>query len=143
MIRDQVRNGETYSQISQSLRNRHPGVSGLSDRSVRRFCRERSIRRRSHLTNAQLDCVVAHAVRTVGHSYGRKTMQGLLRSRGLRVGQARIGDSLSRVAPHPMSLRRGNVHRHINPLCCKLWGKIASGSKREASSVWCHPCRGN
>ena len=115
IIKSLVDSGKTYSQISQCLRNSHPGVPGLSDRSIRRFCKSRNIQYRSHLTTAQLDCIVTQAVRSVGHSYGRKTIQGLLRSKGIRVGQIKIGESLSRVAPHAMSLRRGNVHRLINP----------------------------
>ena len=39
-----------------------------------------------HFSNAQLDSVIAVAVRSVGHSCGRKTMQGLLYSKGIRVG---------------------------------------------------------
>lgn len=59
--------------------------------------------------------MTGQAVRSVGHSYGRKTIQGLLRSKGIHVGQMKIGESLTRVAPLPMSLRRGNVYRLINP----------------------------
>ncbi|XP_062521120.1 uncharacterized protein LOC134196056 [Corticium candelabrum] len=42
-IRRMVEEGISHSEISYRLRRRHPGVRGLSERSVRRFCFEYDI----------------------------------------------------------------------------------------------------
>ena len=115
-ITSRVRRGQTYQQISEDLRRRYPSVRGLSCRSVRRFCRARDIRYRSGLNTRELDLVVSATVRLVGHSYGRRTMQGLLRAGGVNVSQRRIGRSLGRVAPGAQRGRRQQVHRHLNPI---------------------------
>ena len=83
-----VEKGETYSTISLRLKSMLPRTRGLSERSVRRFCKKLNIHPYSHLSNGQLDSITAAAVRSVGHSYGRKTMQGLFRSKGIRVGES-------------------------------------------------------
>ena len=88
-----VREGHTHGRISQFLRSRHPRERGFSERSVRRFCDLHGIHYRSGLTEGQLDDVVGRAVHCVGHSYGRKTMQGLLKSQGINVGQNRVNHS--------------------------------------------------
>ena len=69
-----VEKGETYSAISLRLKSMLPRTCGLSER---RFCKEQNIHPYS---NAQLDSITAAAVESVGHSYRRKTMQGLLHS---------------------------------------------------------------
>ena len=107
---------ETYQQISQNLRQRNPSIRGLSARSVRRFCVSRGIHYRSRMNDQELDVHVALRVQTVGHSYGRKTMQGLLRVSGIRASQRRVGHSLSRVAPGPHHSRRQLTHQRINPV---------------------------
>ena len=71
---------ETYQQISQNLRQRNPSIRGLSACSVRRFCVSRGIHYRSRMNDQELDVHVALRVQSVGHSYGRKTMQGFLKS---------------------------------------------------------------
>ena len=50
-----VREGCTYFEVSSLLISRHPGVRGLSERSIRRFCSKNGIRYRSGLTDARLD----------------------------------------------------------------------------------------
>ena len=110
-----VREGHTHSRISNFLKSHHPGERGFSERSVRRFCDLHGIHYQSGLTERQLDHVVGKAVHCVGHSYGRKTMQGLLKSQGINVGQNRISHSLMRVAPGPMRGRQINIHQHLNP----------------------------
>ena len=70
---------------------------------------------RHTLGDVELDqCVMSYILR-VGHAYGRKTMQGLLRSHGIVVSQSRIAASLRRVAPIPYHARRADVHRMLNP----------------------------
>lgn len=108
--------GETYQQISQDLRQRNPSIQGLSAHSVRRFCVSRGIHYRSRINDQQLDVHVALRVQTVGHSYGRKTTQGLLRVSGIHASQRRVGHSLSRVAPGPQHSRRQLTHWRINPI---------------------------
>ena len=115
-ITSRVRRGETYQQISDDLRRRYPLVRGLSCRSVRTFCCNRDIHYRIGLNARELDLVISARVGTVDHSYGRRTMQGLLRAEGVNVSQRRIGRSLGRVAPGAQRGRRQQVHRHLNPI---------------------------
>ena len=114
-IRLRIGAGETHNEISVSLQRRNPLQRGFSTRSVRRFCCDEGIHYRSGLGERQLDCVVALQVQAVGHSYGRRTMQGLLNSQGTHVSQRRIGNSLRSVAPGPQQGRRQRASRHLNP----------------------------
>ena len=114
-IRQRVADGQTHEQISSFLRAVFSSQRGLSSRSVRRFCAMSGIRYRSGLTNAELDNVVSSQVHTVGHSYDRRSMQGLLRSQGIRVSQ-RIGSALRRTFHQAHSQRLTNIVHHINPI---------------------------
>jgi len=80
-------------------------------RSVRRFCAIHGIHYHSGLTESEVDRIVSIAVRSVGNSYGRRTLHGLLRVHG----QNRISISLKRVAPVAMSRRQHLAHRVLNP----------------------------
>lgn len=97
--------GDSYESISQHLQQLYPGQRGTSVRSVRRFCTDRAIRRRSVLSEAELDQVIASRVTAVGHTYGRRSMHGLLRAEGIAVCQRRVGESLERTFPFQHSLR--------------------------------------
>ena len=55
-------------------------------------------------------------IKQVRLTYGRKTMTGLLASKGLRVGERRVGESLSRVNPAYNHLRRTATARQLNPI---------------------------
>ena len=56
--------GKTHREVSDILRQEHPGMDGLSERSVRRYCATNEIRRHdSRLTN--VDDVVASAIAEV------------------------------------------------------------------------------
>ena len=46
-----VKSGLTYTEVSDELQRRYPGCSGLSSRSVRRYCKANSI---THLTNTNV-----------------------------------------------------------------------------------------
>ena len=82
-IRSMVEDGYTHEQVSEFLQQQNHGVRGFSARSVRRFCSEQNIHYRSNLSAQDLDRVVQDGVMAVGHSYGRRTMHGLLASRGV------------------------------------------------------------
>lgn len=47
-----------------------------SERTIRRFCKEHDIRR--HVSNEELDRLVAMSIGQVGPRYGRKMMKGEL-----------------------------------------------------------------
>ena len=115
-IRQLVSEGMSHSSISRYLRQLDPTHRGLSERSVRRFCARREIHYRSRLSDRDLDARVHSAVRSIGHSYGRHTLHGFLRSQGLHVSQCRIGRSLSRIAPRPAQLRRSRTFQQMNPV---------------------------
>lgn len=107
--------GATYESISMNLRRRNPQQSGYSARSVRRYCADDGVHYRSGLTDSQLDRVVSALIQTVGHSYGRRTLHGLLSSQGLHVSQPRISRCMTRVAPAPQRHRAYTARRHLNP----------------------------
>lgn len=56
-----------------------------------------------------------YAVRRDGHSYRRRTLSGLLRSRGIVVGENRIAGSMSRIAPAAQTGRRQRASRNLSP----------------------------
>ena len=82
-IRSIVEDGYTHEQISELLQQQSYGERGFSARRVRRFCSEHDIHYRSNLSDQELDRVIHNGVITVGHSYGRRTMHGLLASNGV------------------------------------------------------------
>ena len=54
---------KTHREVSEILRQRYPGVEGLSERSVRRYCATNNIQRHdSGLTSVDVDNVVASAI---------------------------------------------------------------------------------
>lgn len=65
LISSRVRHGKTHEQISLELQQLYPGSSGLSARSVRRFCSQRNIHWSSQLDESELDSVVEQAVSQV------------------------------------------------------------------------------
>ena len=77
----------TYSEISSVLRRKIGTRRGFSARSVRRFCRRQGISRQTYA----LDRLITACIQLVGHSYGRRSMQGILRSMGIVVGEHRVG----------------------------------------------------
>jgi len=115
-VRTLVERGETHDQISHHLKQIYPNRRGISARSVRRFCSQRDIRQRNEMNDDELDRVIESRVSAVGHTYGRRTMHGLLRAEGLSVCQRRVGESLQRTNPFQHSLRRANVHSLVNPV---------------------------
>ena len=57
---------KSHKEVSILLQQAYPGVNGLSERSVRRFCAKHSIHSRDRsLSTADLDAVVSSAVAEV------------------------------------------------------------------------------
>lgn len=128
-IRQLVSSGTTYKRISELLQESNPGVSGLSERSVRRFCQRKGISYRSHLGDQEVDQVVQSTIQEVGNGYGRRMMHGLLSSRNIHVSQSRVAASLQRISPYHYTARRLNsgVRQIQKPIPLQsffLWSKI-------------------
>ena len=107
--------GWSYGRISAYMRQLTGRRRGLSCRNVRRFCRDRGMLLRPSIGAVELDQCIRSYILHVGHAYGRRTMQGLLRANGLVVSQARIAASLRRVAPLQYHARCVNTSRMLNP----------------------------
>ena len=111
-----VQGGSSYESISRFLTVVcGPQVRGLSSRSIRRFCSQRGLRHRGFLDDATLDRIINNLIRSVGHSYGRRTMHGLIRSIGFRVSQSRVSRSMQRVAPAQHRSRQHTINQLLNP----------------------------
>ena len=82
-IRPMVEDSYAHEQISEFLQQQNYEAHGFSARSVRRFCSVHNIHYHSNLSVQELDRVVHSGVIAVGHSYGRRTMHGLLASSGV------------------------------------------------------------
>ncbi|XP_068747843.1 uncharacterized protein [Montipora capricornis] len=116
-VRHLVQNeGMTLSQISEKLKRCHPNQRGLSERSVRRYCKEHGITRRSNISNEELDDVVRNSVSKVGPTWGRKMLTGFLKSNAITVSERRVGSSLVRVAPSYHHQRQDRAKQQLNPI---------------------------
>lgn len=60
-----LKEGKSYAQISNILQNIYPTQRGFSERSVRRFCSDHNISRRSGITDIILDDIIKEAVNKV------------------------------------------------------------------------------
>ena len=56
---------KSHRQISEILKSKYPNRKGLSERSVRRFCKDRGISKRANLSDESLDDMVKESVRKV------------------------------------------------------------------------------
>ena len=68
------------------------------------------------LPDRVLDEEVAHRVCRVGHTFGRRSMHGLLCAEGILCSQRRVGESLRRNIPASLNRRRQDLQRMINPI---------------------------
>ena len=66
-------------------------------------------------TAASADSSPTLSLIQVGPVYGRKTMTGLLASQGLKVSQARVGESLRRTNPQYHQKRCTSAAVRLNP----------------------------
>ena len=79
--------GYSYEDISEYIRRQAGQSQGFSSRSIRRYIANQDVRVRCGIDQVCLDAIVHSSVMRVGHSYGRRTMQGLLRLEGVWVSQ--------------------------------------------------------
>ena len=68
------------------------------------------------MNSAEVDSVVEDAVAQVGPSYGRRTLNGFLRSTGIVVGEQRVRESMARVTPTYMDQRRTTSYLQLQLL---------------------------
>ena len=118
-----------------------PEGRGFSTRSVRRSCSNRGMGIRHNLSGLQLDQVVSFFIGCVGHTYGRGTLQGLLRSYGIQVSQRWIALSLRRLAPFHYKERRQHTYRLLNPVpyTASYYGEKLHLDQNE-KLVMCYSC---
>ena len=94
-----------------------PRQRGISKRSVRRYCKDRSIHR---LTDRELDVIVGDFLELYGHGYGRSMMQGSIRARlgvlSCAVSQRRVARSLQRPAPMAYEARARDLLERTDPI---------------------------
>ena len=57
-----VKSGKTYEVISNELKDQHPDCYGLAARSVRRFCCDHGIDKKSLMEKENLDSIVEEEV---------------------------------------------------------------------------------
>ena len=72
-----LQRGFSYKQISEYYQGLNPAVCGLSARSFSRYCNLNNLTR---LSDDDVTGIVHHLVNNCRHSYGRRMMQGSLRS---------------------------------------------------------------
>ena len=116
-IQNLVIQGHSHESIATHLSVLHPGVRGLSARSVRRFCYNHNI---TKLSNDEIDGLVGDFIVNYGHGYGRAMMQGSIRAAfGVTTGvvsQRRVSNSLRRVAPDAYDARTRDILVRTNPI---------------------------
>ena len=116
-VRNLVTRGVSHGEISDIYRSQYPHMRGLTERSVRRYCNERSIHR---ISNDELDLIVEQHILLYGHSYGRRMMQGSIRAQlGITSGaisQRRISEASNRVAPRAFQARTFDTLQRTNPI---------------------------
>ena len=118
--------------IAITIQERFPGRRGISERSIRRFCRRNNI---SRISNVQLDLVVQDFVELYGHGYGRAMMQGSIRSFIGRLQELFLNEE-SRRASYVLPLLRTKRERGIflkghtyTILCSIFWLQVSHGAK--------------
>ena len=72
-VRNLIQRGVNYGQIAIYYQSLHPNATGMSSRSISRYCNERNIKR---ITDEALQDLVRDMITLYGHNYGRKMMQG-------------------------------------------------------------------
>ena len=62
----------------------------------------------------------------VGHTYGRRMLKGMLESKGIKVSESRVAESLLRVAPSQYDQRRNDTLDRLNP---SMYNAVYFGQK--------------
>lgn len=94
-------------------------------------------------TSVLLDGIVYTFIRRVGHSYGRRSVHGLLRLQGFSVSQARLARAMCRVAPIQHLARQRDTHWLMNPFPYQAWYLVKNFIWTQMKSVQClvwHMC---
>ena len=115
-VRNLLQRGVSYGQIAIYYQSLHPNVTGMSSRSIRRYCNEKNINR---ITNQALQDLVRDMITLYGHNYDRKMMQGSIRAligHSHLVSQRRISRTLRVVAPMEHEARAHNLPVRTNPV---------------------------
>ena len=115
-VRNLIQRVVSYGQIAIYYQSLHPNATGMSSRSIRRFCNERNIKR---ITNEALQDLVRDMITLYGHNYGRKMMQGSIRAligHSHLVSQRRISRALRAVAPMEHEARTRDLLIRTNPV---------------------------
>ena len=112
-----LQRGYSYKQISDYYQGLYPDVRGLSARTFRRYCKLNNLTR---LSDDDVTGIVRHLVNNYGHSYGRRMMQGSIRSLlGITAGavsQRRVSRALQLVAPVAQQARAQDTLERQNPV---------------------------
>ncbi|KAI2644312.1 CBK1 kinase activator protein MOB2 [Labeo rohita] len=102
----------SYENISSHLSQL--GVQKCSARSVRRFCSEHNVKRRSEVDDAHLELSVASAIKEVGPTFGRTFMTGYLSSKGIHAGEVRVGRGVRNLNPVPYHAEHMGHKLHLD-----------------------------
>ncbi|XP_031163535.1 uncharacterized protein LOC116055653 [Sander lucioperca] len=113
LIRQLFEDGRTHAEISTALHQ--IDVPRCSEMSVRRFCVQHQLRRKRHVSDAELETAIMLSIDKTGPCYGRKFMTGYLSSVGVRAGESRVGRILKEVHQPYNELRRQGA-RNLNPV---------------------------
>ena len=116
-VRDLVKRGASHLTVANYYKDVNPGLRGISERSVRRYCKAHGITR---ITDDEVDEMVGEMIENYGHCYGRALMQGSVRFQlGVTYGavsQQRVTRSLRRLAPDAFEARTLDVIDRTNPV---------------------------
>ena len=117
VVQSMVFRGFSHRNVAQHYCSLFPNYRGISARSVRRYCRERNIRR---IDDNEVTDAVRRRVLLYGDYYGRRLMQGSLHSElGVTSGavsQRRIARALLAVAPQAYRARATDTLARTNPV---------------------------
>ncbi|XP_061584402.1 uncharacterized protein LOC133449284 [Cololabis saira] len=113
LIKDLFHSGLTHKNISCTLQQMD--LLQCSEMSVRRFCARHDLRRKSHISDAELESALIQSIYETGPSYGRKFMTGYLSSLGVHAGEGRIGRTLRELHQPYHEFRRQGA-RNLNPI---------------------------
>ena len=104
----------SHSSIQQYISMNFNVRRGISLRSIRRYITDNQLVYRPN--NDQLDQHVSQAITEGGVYYGRRMLQGTLRSNNIHAGEGRIRNAMLQVDPVNYNNRRTDSNRRFNPV---------------------------